>query len=71
MRVSLLLRNGMKQTLLRFRLPSAFMQFASANKLRLMLAPSLNCCPWLLVSDARSAPARSTNASLPITICLR
>jgi len=32
----------------------------------LMLAPSRSCWPRLLVSDARSAPARSTSASLPV-----
>eukprot|EP00982_Pelagococcus_subviridis_P003969 29007-Pelagococcus_subviridis.AAC.5 len=41
------------------------MQFASDKSDLLMLAPSRSCCPRLFVSDARSAPARSTSASLP------
>ena len=74
-RVSLLLRKGTYMfsaclpCALLF-LPSALMQFASANKERLMLAPSRSLCPVFSVSDARSLPARSTKDSLPLLCTL-
>ena len=34
-----------------------------------MLAPSFSCRPTLLVSEARSLPARSTSDSLPVYTC--
>merc|ERR1712078_355187 len=65
-RVSLEFRKGTKTKPFFLRFPSALMQLASASRLRLMLAPSRSCCPWLFVSWARSAPARSTSASFPV-----
>lgn len=42
------------------------MQFASARRERLILAPSLSFWPPLFVSAALSLPARSTRASFPL-----
>ena len=46
--------------------PSALIQFASASRDLLMLAPSLSLFPKFRVSLARSLPARSTKLSLPL-----
>ena len=65
MRVSLESRNGTKTKpfLLRLR---PLMQLANESSDLLMFAPSRSCCPRLFVSDARSAPARSTSASFAV-----
>ena len=64
-------RNGTNTNPFFFRFPSALMQFASDSRLRLMFAPSLSCCPRLFVSEARSAPARSTSASFAVVYARR
>ena len=66
MRVSFESRNGTNANPFFLRFPSALMQLAKLNKLLLMFAPSRNCAPRLFVSDARSAPARSTKLSFPV-----
>mmetsp|Transcript_44702 Transcript_44702/g.85462 ORF Transcript_44702/g.85462 Transcript_44702/m.85462 type:complete len:263 (-) Transcript_44702:187-975(-) len=64
-RVSLESRNGTYAPLPpTARSPRALMQFPSASKERLMLAPSIMRMPWFLVLAARSEPAKSIRLSL-------
>ena len=48
---------------------SALMQFPRAKRDLLMLAPSLSRAPRLVVTVARSDPARSMRESLAQVIC--
>ncbi len=62
--VSLESLNGTKKPFLVLS-PSALIQFASANREVLILAPSRNRIPLFSVTVPRSDPARSISESLP------
>ncbi len=65
-RVSLLSQYGTNDPFL-FLSPRALMQLARANKLVLILAPSLSLMPVFSVAFPLSDPAKSMRLSLPVS----